>query len=75
MGLEGVLGTVKPHSRVLLKKYIYGFLLIGGQAPSAAAYPSSLGSENNCFPEAPKLQILKLVKNGFLLCMISNFGF
>ena len=71
VGLEWDLGTVKPHSSVLLEKCIYGFLLMGGKAPSAAAsYPSSLGSVNNCFLEAPKLQILKLVKNGFLLCKI-----
>lgn len=74
MGLEWGLDTVKPHFSVLLEEHIYGCLLMGGKAPSAAAsYPFSLGSVNNCFLEAPKIQILKLVKMVFCYIRLQHF--
>jgi len=76
MGLKWGLDTVKPHSGVLLEKGIYGFLLMGGKAPSAAAsYAASLGSVNDCFLEAPKLQILKLMKIVFCYVRFQKCGF
>lgn len=56
MGLKWGLGTVKPHSGVLLEKCVYVFILMGGKALSAAAsYRSSLGSVN-CFLELPNIK-------------------
>lgn len=70
MGLGWGLDAVKPHSSAPLDKCVHVFLLMGGEVHLLLCFvlhPSFLNSVNNCLPKAPKFQILRLMKNCFLL--------